>query len=73
MEFTGIFVPLITPFDDTGAVAMDALERLAYDVLDAGALGIDALGTTGEPGSRRLSARRSPTSPAGSAANAVLR
>lgn len=46
-----MFVPLITPFDDTGAIAMDALERLAYAVLDAGASGIVALGTTGEPGS----------------------
>lgn len=51
MELTGIFVPLITPFDDTGAVALDALERLADDVLDAGVRGLVALGTTGEPGS----------------------
>jgi 4-hydroxy-tetrahydrodipicolinate synthase len=51
MELTGIFVPLITPFDDAGAVALDALDRLANEVLDAGARGIVALGTTGEPGS----------------------
>jgi 4-hydroxy-tetrahydrodipicolinate synthase len=51
MDLTGIFVPLITPFDDSGAVALDALERLANDVLDEGARGIVALGTTGEPGS----------------------
>jgi 4-hydroxy-tetrahydrodipicolinate synthase len=51
MDLTGIYVPLITPFDATGAVAWDALERLAHDVLDAGVRGLVALGTTGEPGS----------------------
>ncbi|MFG2292228.1 dihydrodipicolinate synthase family protein [Streptomyces sp. NPDC048603] len=44
----GIHVPLVTPFDSAGAVAADALERLAHEVLDAGAAGIVALGTTGE-------------------------
>ncbi|GGN42914.1 4-hydroxy-tetrahydrodipicolinate synthase 2 [Actinoplanes campanulatus] len=47
----GILVPLITPFDDAGAVALSALERLAHQVLDDGAAGLVALGTTGEPGS----------------------
>jgi 4-hydroxy-tetrahydrodipicolinate synthase len=46
---TGIFVPLITPFTPTGEVALEALERLANEVLDAGAAGLVALGTTGEP------------------------
>jgi 4-hydroxy-tetrahydrodipicolinate synthase len=50
MELTGVYIPLITPFDSTGAVALDALESLAHEVLDAGARGIVALGTTGEPG-----------------------
>lgn len=45
----GIHVPLITPFTADGEVAADALEALAHDVLDAGATGIVALGTTGEP------------------------
>ncbi|QES46860.1 4-hydroxy-tetrahydrodipicolinate synthase [Streptomyces venezuelae] len=44
----GIHVPLVTPFDGTGAVAAEALEQLARDVLDAGAAGIVALGTTAE-------------------------
>ncbi|GAA2557078.1 4-hydroxy-tetrahydrodipicolinate synthase [Winogradskya consettensis] len=51
MTFAGVYVPLITPFDASGAVAFDALERLAHDVLDGGAAGLVALGTTGEPGS----------------------
>ncbi|MEV4705117.1 dihydrodipicolinate synthase family protein [Actinoplanes sp. NPDC049316] len=51
MTFSGVFVPLITPFDRAGAVALDALEALAHDVLSAGARGLVALGTTGEPGS----------------------
>jgi 4-hydroxy-tetrahydrodipicolinate synthase len=49
MTFTGLFVPLITPFDRAGAVALDALEALAVRVLDAGARGLVALGTTAEP------------------------
>ncbi|MFH8386444.1 dihydrodipicolinate synthase family protein [Kitasatospora sp. NPDC018058] len=49
MELKGIYVPLITPFAADGSVALDALEKLAYEVLDAGAAGLVALGTTGEP------------------------
>ena len=51
MNLTGVFVPLITPFDEEGAVALDALEALAERVLRDGANGLVALGTTGEPGS----------------------
>jgi 4-hydroxy-tetrahydrodipicolinate synthase len=49
MTFTGLYVPLVTPFDAAGAVALDALEALAHQVLDAGAAGVVALGTTAEP------------------------
>jgi 4-hydroxy-tetrahydrodipicolinate synthase len=45
----GLFIPLITPFTAEGVLATDALERLAHAVLDAGAAGLVALGTTGEP------------------------
>jgi 4-hydroxy-tetrahydrodipicolinate synthase len=44
----GILVPLITPFGADGQVAAGALETLAGEVLDAGATGIVALGTTAE-------------------------
>ncbi|MEW2135832.1 dihydrodipicolinate synthase family protein [Streptomyces sp. NPDC005409] len=44
----GIHVPLVTPFTRTGDIAVEALEALAHEVLDAGATGIVALGTTGE-------------------------
>jgi 4-hydroxy-tetrahydrodipicolinate synthase len=47
----GLFVPLITPFEADGEIAYAALERLAHDVLDGGAAGVVALGTTGEPSS----------------------
>src|SRR5690606_22145664 len=47
---TGLFVPLITPFDESGAVALDRLLGLAHAMLDAGAAGLVALGTTAEPG-----------------------
>ncbi|MFJ8159603.1 dihydrodipicolinate synthase family protein [Streptomyces sp. NPDC096136] len=44
----GIHVPLVTPFTRGGEVAAGALEALAHEVLDAGAAGIVALGTTAE-------------------------
>ncbi|HYV58542.1 MAG TPA: dihydrodipicolinate synthase family protein, partial [Acidimicrobiia bacterium] len=44
----GVYVPVITPFAEDGSVAVDALERLCREYLDAGAAGIVALGTTGE-------------------------
>jgi 4-hydroxy-tetrahydrodipicolinate synthase len=46
----GIFVPLITPFGADGQIAAGPLEALAHEVLDAGAAGIVALGTTAESG-----------------------
>ncbi|MFG1654515.1 dihydrodipicolinate synthase family protein [Micromonospora sp. NPDC049275] len=58
MTLTGLYVPLITPFDASGAVALDALTVLAHDVLDAGAAGLVALGTTGEPTSLSGEERR---------------
>src|SRR2546426_10249112 len=47
-ELRGVYVPLITPFRADGAVALDAVERLCNEYLEAGAAGIVALGTTGE-------------------------
>ena len=44
----GLYVPLITPFTDEGDLALDALEKLAHDIIDSGAAGLVALGTTGE-------------------------
>ncbi|WP_213576680.1 4-hydroxy-tetrahydrodipicolinate synthase [Rhodococcus sp. USK13] len=45
---SGIFVPLITPFTDNGALGVGDLERLARTVIEEGAAGIVALGTTAE-------------------------
>ena len=47
--FRGLYVPLITPFTDEGDLAPDALEKLAHAIIDCGAAGVVALGTTGEP------------------------
>ena len=44
----GVFVPLVTPFDEAGRVDVACLEGLAVESLDAGAAGIVALATTGE-------------------------
>lgn len=48
MTLSGIHVPLITPFRPDGSIATDALADLASTVLDAGAAGLVALGTTAE-------------------------
>jgi 4-hydroxy-tetrahydrodipicolinate synthase len=48
MTLAGLYVPMITPFDAAGNVALGSLEKLAHLVLDEGATGIVALGTTAE-------------------------
>lgn len=45
---TGLQIPLVTPFDAAGRVDLQALEALAHHLLDAGADGLVALGTTAE-------------------------
>jgi 4-hydroxy-tetrahydrodipicolinate synthase len=49
LRLRGVYVPLVTPFGPDGKVALDSVERLAHECLDAGAAGLVALGTTGEP------------------------
>ncbi|ASW53938.1 dihydrodipicolinate synthase family protein [Plantactinospora sp. KBS50] len=49
MTAGGLYVPLITPFDDAGRVDPGALDALARQVLADGATGLVALGTTAEP------------------------
>ena len=49
MELSGLYVPLITPFTDNDQLDPDALAALVTTVLDEGAAGVVALGTTGEP------------------------
>ena len=44
----GVYIPLITPFAADGSVALDAVESLCHEYLEAGSAGIVALGTTGE-------------------------
>jgi 4-hydroxy-tetrahydrodipicolinate synthase len=58
MSLSGLFVPLVTPFTAAGELASEALEALAYAVLDGGAVGIVALGTTAEPATLTSSERR---------------
>jgi len=48
---SGLHVPLVTPFDEDGAVDLAALEGLAEDVLADGADGLVALATTAEASS----------------------
>ena len=46
---SGLLMPIVTPFGEDGAVDLDALERLGAELLEAGATGLIALSTTGEP------------------------
>jgi 4-hydroxy-tetrahydrodipicolinate synthase len=54
----GLYVPLITPFTEEGDLAADALEKLAHAVIDDGAAGVVALGTTGESPALTAAERR---------------
>ncbi|MFI9272422.1 dihydrodipicolinate synthase family protein [Kitasatospora sp. NPDC052896] len=54
----GIHVPLVTPFTPAGELAGEALEGLAHRLLDDGAAGLVALGTTGEPAALDEAERR---------------
>ena len=46
---TGVFVPVVTPFDDDGKVDLSCLESLSTELIRDGASGLVALATTGEP------------------------
>lgn len=54
----GVYVPLVTPLRADGELASEALEGLAHAVLDDGAAGLVALGTTGEPATLTAVERR---------------
>jgi len=51
LDLRGVWVPLITPFDEQGRVDVKAIERLCREYSLAGVSGIVALGTTGEASS----------------------
>jgi 4-hydroxy-tetrahydrodipicolinate synthase len=58
LSLAGLYVPVITPFTDSGDLALDALEKLAHSLIDDGAAGLVALGTTGEPATLTAAERR---------------
>jgi 4-hydroxy-tetrahydrodipicolinate synthase len=47
-QLRGVYVPLVTPFDEEDSIDFTSLQRLANESLDAGATGLVALATTGE-------------------------
>ena len=49
MLVRGLYPPLVTPFDADDRVDLEALEALAAELLDGGAAGLVALGSTAEP------------------------
>jgi len=58
MTFPGVIVPLVTPFDDDGALALDGVGPLVEFVLAGGVTGLVAAGTTGEGYALDLDERR---------------
>jgi 4-hydroxy-tetrahydrodipicolinate synthase len=58
LNLSGLYVPLVTPFTPGGNLAPECLERLAHTVIDEGAAGVVALGTTGEPATLTAEERR---------------
>jgi 4-hydroxy-tetrahydrodipicolinate synthase len=58
LSLAGLYVPLVTPFTSGGELAAECLERLANTVIDEGAAGVVALGTTGEPATLTAEERR---------------
>jgi 4-hydroxy-tetrahydrodipicolinate synthase len=48
LHLQGVWIPLITPFDKSGAVDIEAIERMCGEYLADGVTGVVALGTTGE-------------------------
>ena len=48
-QFSGIWVPLITPFTQDGKVDLSTLRNLIAQLRDSGIAGVVAFGTTGEP------------------------
>jgi len=49
LDLQGLWVPIVTPFTEAGDVDLSSLHRLAERLLNDGARGLVALGTTGEP------------------------
>ena len=62
MELTGVFVPLVTPLDESDSVDLDRVDTIVESMLAAGVHGIVACGTTGEGYSVSLDERRAATS-----------
>ena len=49
MQLHGLYAPLVTPFALDGSADLGALERLAIELVESGAAGLVALGSTAEP------------------------
>ncbi len=56
-ELKGSIVPLVTPFDDDGAIDESTLVDLIEWQIDSGSHGLSVTGTTGEPSSLTLEER----------------
>lgn len=50
-RYSGVVVPMVTPFNEDGSVDTEAVVRVANHIVDGGATGVFVLGTTGESAS----------------------
>jgi 4-hydroxy-tetrahydrodipicolinate synthase len=58
LDLAGLWVPLVTPFTTDGSLDLRSLDRLTRHVVNEGATGVVALGTTGEPATLDHTERR---------------
>jgi len=58
LDLGGLWVPIVTPFTSDGSVDEDSLSQLGRRLLNDGAAGLVALGTTGEPATLSLDERK---------------
>lgn len=58
-EIRGSIAPVVTPFDESGAVDLDTLARLIEWQIESGSHGISVHGSTGEPSTQSVEERES--------------
>ncbi len=56
-KLRGSIAPIITPFDESGAIDFQTFENLIHWHIESGSHGISVTGTTGEPSSLKVEER----------------
>lgn len=73
LDLRGLWVPIVTPFGPDGGIDEASLRQLGTRLLEDGAVGLVALGTTGEPATLAAAERRVVVEVCGASVQAVNR